>query len=152
VDDGRQHGGGWARRLAGVAAAAPAFAVVVALVALTVHCQGLLAAAAAGDANAAAGPMTWLVVAGFVAACGAAVAWHCARLARRVAGPEWRLCRALQRVRAGGSGERVRLRRGDLLTGLAAECNELLAWAAARQQGVAAGDRADAPAPAEARR
>lgn len=147
MDDAKQHGRGRGWRPGGLVAAAPALAVLVALVALTVHCEGLLVAAAAGDASAVAGTATWLAVAGFVAACGAAVAWHCARLARRVAGPELRLCRALQRVRAGGSGEPVRLRRGDLLTGLAAECNEMMSWAAARSSAPRA-----AEAPSEALR
>ena len=50
------------------------------------------------------------------------------RLAGRVAGPEYRLRRALQRIRTGDLGFRVNLRRGDLLAGLAQECNELLDW------------------------
>lgn len=113
-------------RLLRLSLLAPAVALGGALLALTVHCHGLLAAAAAGQ-RPALGATTWLAVGGFVAASGIAVAWHCVRLARAVAGPELRLRRALQRARAGGAVAPIRLRRGDLLQGLAADCNELLA-------------------------
>jgi nitrogen fixation/metabolism regulation signal transduction histidine kinase len=48
------------------------------------------------------------------------------RMAYRVAGPEHRLIQSLRRVRKGDLAFRVSLRRGDLLSGLAQECNELL--------------------------
>jgi hypothetical protein len=49
-----------------------------------------------------------------------------ARTAHRLAGPEHRLIQSLRRVRKGDLAFRVSLRRGDLLTGLAQECNALL--------------------------
>jgi hypothetical protein len=50
------------------------------------------------------------------------------RIAHRLAGPEQRLRLALRRIRSGDLAFRVQLRSGDLLTGLAAECNALLDW------------------------
>lgn len=124
--DLRRKDGGVRGRLLQLSLLAPAVALGGALVALTVHCHGLLAAAVAGH-RPHVGAATWFAVGGFVMASGVAVAWHCVRLARSVAGPELRLRRALQRARAGGVVAPIRLRRGDLLQGLAADCNELLA-------------------------
>ncbi|MCB9879854.1 MAG: hypothetical protein H6835_19860 [Planctomycetes bacterium] len=50
------------------------------------------------------------------------------REAGRYRAPEQTLRLAMQRIRAGDVGFRVGLRRGDPLTGLARECNELLEW------------------------
>jgi len=88
-----------------------------ALAALTAHCHGLLAAAAAGQRP---------LPGGFVPACGGAVAWHCVRLARAVAGPELRLRRALQRARRRGCGADPAASRRPA-AGAPADCNELLA-------------------------
>lgn len=138
--DSRRQDGGVRGKLLRLSLLAPTGALGGALVALTVHCHGLLRAAAAGEPPPV-GAISWLVVLGFVLACAAAVAWHCVRLARAVAGPELRLCRALQRARTGAAMAPIRLRRGDLLQDLAAECNELLATLPARP--------VDAPAAAE---
>ncbi|MEZ6038328.1 MAG: hypothetical protein R3F29_12665 [Planctomycetota bacterium] len=56
------------------------------------------------------------------------VALEVLREAGRYAAPEHTLRLAMQRIRAGDVGFRVGLRRGDPLTGLARECNELLEW------------------------
>lgn len=53
---------------------------------------------------------------------------HATRTAHHVAGPEYRLTQSLRRLREGDLSFRISLRRGDLLTGLAAECNELIEW------------------------
>ncbi len=53
---------------------------------------------------------------------------HGTRTAHRVAGPEHRLVQSLRRVRNGDLAFRVSLRRGDLLSSLAAECNELIEY------------------------
>lgn len=56
------------------------------------------------------------------------VAVEVLREAGRYGAPEHTLRLAMQRIRAGDIGFRVGLRRGDPLTGLARECNELLEW------------------------
>jgi hypothetical protein len=106
----------------------PGILMAASLCVLAVYCQSLLSAAAAGRPVVIGGLAFWAAFGTFFAACVGAIALHCVRLATRVAGPEYRLRRALQRIRAHDVGFRVSLRRGDLLTGLARECNELLDW------------------------
>jgi hypothetical protein len=103
-------------------------AVLVGLVALVWYCRSLLLEAAAGRAPAAGGAGFWCCVGGFLLATSAAILLQAWRVAEQVAGPEYRLRRALQRARAGDVDLRVTLRRGDPLAGLAHDCNELLAW------------------------
>lgn len=107
---------------------APGLLMAASLVGLAAYCHALLAEAVAGQATTVGGFGFWVAVGGFFAACVGAIVWQCLRLAGRVAGPEYRLRRALQRIRAHDVAFRVTLRRGDLLTGLARECNELLDW------------------------
>lgn len=115
-------------RLLRLSLALPAVAMVVSLAALTLYCRSLLSDAAAGHGVVVGGMSFWLIVGGFFAACALVVLVQSVRLAGRVAGPELRLCRALQRIRSGDVAFRVSLRRGDLLGGLARECNDLLDW------------------------
>ena len=118
-------GGGQLLRLALVL---PGAVVAVSLLGLLAWCRSLLAAAADGRPADPSGVGFWLAVGGFFAAAGLIVVVQAVRLANRVAGPEARLQGALQRIREGDVAFRVTLRRGDLLTGLARECNELLDW------------------------
>ncbi|MFY9345257.1 MAG: hypothetical protein WAT39_22395 [Planctomycetota bacterium] len=114
----------------------PAVAMAASLSGLAWFCRDLLADAAAGRAAVVGGAGFWSAIGGFLLAVGGLVVLQSMRLANRVAGPEYRLRRALQQVRAGDVGARVTLRSGDLLTGLAAECNALLDWVAAGAPGV----------------
>lgn len=107
---------------------APGLVMAASLVGLTLYCHGLLDEAAAGRQPQVGGFGFWAGVVGFLVACVGAIAWQCVHLAIRVAGPEYRLRHAMQRIRTRDVGFRVSLRRGDLLTGLARECNELLDW------------------------
>lgn len=59
----------------------------------------------------------------------ALVVWFQAlRMAQRLAGPAFRLVKSMQRVRGGDISFRVHLRRGDHLTDVAAELNNVLDW------------------------
>lgn len=115
-------------RLLRLAVVVPGLAMLVSVLALALYCRSLLAEAAAGRAVAVGEIGLWFVVGGFLAACACVVTLQSVRLANRVAGPEYRLRRALQRIRSGDVGFRIALRRGDLLGGLARECNDLLDW------------------------
>jgi HAMP domain-containing protein len=124
-------------RLVRLALMAPLGLLLAAAVALAVCCADLLDLAAQGrPAELGLGPL-YLAAGLFVAASVAVVAVQSLRVASRVAGPEYRLRLALQRIRSGDLGFRVNLRRGDLLTGLARECNELLDWLNANPPSVA---------------
>ena len=111
-----------------VAIALPLALLLVAVLALAWYCRKLLRDADAGHVVAVGDTPLLLFVGAFLVAGVAVVAVQSLRVANRVAGPEYRLRLALQRIRGGDVGFRVSLRRGDLLTGLAAECNELLDW------------------------
>jgi hypothetical protein len=106
----------------------PVVLLLAAVVALTVYCRGLLVDASEGR-QVVIGTLPVMLVAGsFLLASASLVVLQSLRMAARVAGPEYRLQQALQRIRAGDISFRVHLRRGDLLCGLARECNELLDW------------------------
>lgn len=110
-----------------LAIAVPMAALVLGLGLLTGFGHLLLRGAAEGvDTDAS----TVLLVAafGFLLVTAAVVAMQAARVAQRVAGPEYRLRQALQRIRSGDLAFRVTLRQGDLLGDLAGECNQLLDW------------------------
>jgi len=115
-------------RLVWFALAAPLFGLLAVVVVLTYYCHRLLAAATAGRVATIGEVPLFLIAGGFVFASAVVVTIQSLRMAGRVAGPEYRLSQALQRIRNGDIGFRVDLRRGDLLTGLARECNELLEW------------------------
>lgn len=81
------------------------------------------------DGGADAGDdLFWLLSGTMAVAAGCSAVFFALRASRRVAGPERRLVLAMRRIRGGDVSFRIHLRRGDLLTPLARECNELLDW------------------------
>ena len=121
-------------RLRRLAFAMPTVAMFVSVVALAVYCRALLQDAAAGREVVVGEAGFWLSVGGFLLTSLVVFVFQVARMAARVAGPEFRLRRSLQRIRSGDLGFRVELRRGDLLGGLAEECNLLVDWLAKQSQ------------------
>ena len=121
-------------RLRRLAFAMPTVAMFVSVVALVVYCRALLQDAAAGREVVVGEAGFWLSVGGFLLTSLVVFVFQVARMAARVAGPEFRLRRSLQRIRSGDLGFRVELRRGDLLGGLAEECNLLVDWLAKQSQ------------------
>jgi hypothetical protein len=106
----------------------PGLGLAFSLLILAIYCRDVLLAAATGVELPDAGADFWLAVGGFLVASATVVLVAALRLSRRVTGPEYRLRLALQRIRSCDVGFRITLRRGDLLHGLARECNELLDW------------------------
>ena len=106
----------------------PLGVLALALVGLTLASRRLLGAAAAGGALGAGELLMYLAAGGCLFAAVAVVVGRSFRLASRVAGPEHRLILSLRRIRSGDLSFRIHLRKGDLLTGLADECNALLDW------------------------
>lgn len=105
----------------------PLVGLALAILGLTAMGRYALGAAAAGGP---ADGHVWLLslAAAFLFAVGAVGMLHASQVALRVVGPEVRLIESLRRMRTGDLSFRVHLRRGDLLAGLAKECNELLEW------------------------
>lgn len=104
-----------------------ALAMVVVIVAIAIFCHGEVRAAVAGEPV----DVTTLFVpfaALFVVASAVVVVFQSLHVANRVVGPEQRIVQSLRRMRHGDLAFRVHLRRGDLLTPVARECNELLEW------------------------
>lgn len=120
--------GGDGSRLVRMALVLPLLLLLAAVVALTLCCADLLDRAAVGRPAALGTGAIYLVAGIFLFASAVVVAVQSLRVAARVAGPEHRLRIALQRIRAGDLAFRITLRRGDLLGGLAHECNALLDW------------------------
>ena len=125
-------------RLLRLAVAVPTVAMFVSVVALVVYCRALLQDAAAGREVVVGEAGFWLSVGGFLLTSVVVFVCLVVRWATRVAGPEFRLRRSLQRIRNGDLAFRVELRRGDLLGGLAEECNLLVDWLAKQSNGVPA--------------
>ncbi len=115
-------------RLVRLALVVPLVLMLLSVAGLTLCCGALLQEAAAGRPAEVADFVVYLAAGAFLLAGAAVVAVQSMRVAARVAGPEHRLRLALRRIRAGDLGFRVHLRRGDLLGGLAVECNQLLDW------------------------
>jgi hypothetical protein len=102
--------------------------LAAAVVAVALLCRQLLVDAAAGDAVPAAVVPFYAAGACFLLAALAVVILQSMRVAQRVTGSQQRLVEGLRRIRAGDLAFRIHLRRGDLLTDLAHECNALLDW------------------------
>lgn len=107
---------------------APVLGLAATIVLLTGLASHALDAAAAGTLVRPGAEWLHALAGAFLFAVGVTAMVHTARLAERVAGPEHRLIESLRRLRSGDLAFRVHLRRGDLLTELAAECNEVLEW------------------------
>jgi hypothetical protein len=98
------------------------------VVLLTLFCRALLSDIASGVSSIGTSTALFVTAGGFLLASMAVVVLQASRVAHRVAGPEYRLRQSLQRIRGGDLSFRINLRKGDMLTGLAQECNELLDW------------------------
>lgn len=117
-----------ATRWSFVVVGVPAVALLVGFVGLLLYCRGLLQSAAEGRDVVFGESAAWLSIGGFLVASLVVFLVQVVRLTHLVEGPEHRLQQSLRRIRAGDLSFRVSLRRGDLLQGLAQECNEVLEW------------------------
>lgn len=106
----------------------PAAALLVGFLGLLLYCRGLLQAAAGGRDLVFGESAAWLSIGGFLVASLVVFLVQVVRLTHLVEGPEHRLQQTLRRIRGGDLSFRISLRRGDLLQGLAQECNEVLEW------------------------
>lgn len=106
----------------------PVVALLVGFLGLLLYCRGLLQSAAEGREVVFGESAAWLSIGGFLVASLMVFLVQVVRLTQLVEGPEHRLQQSLRRIRGGDLSFRVSLRRGDLLQGLAHECNEVLEW------------------------
>lgn len=106
----------------------PLAALFALVLLLTFFCHRMLCGIASGESGMQMSTAIFLSAGGFLVASMAVVVLQASRVAQRVAGPEYRLRQSLQRIRGGDISFRIHLRKGDMLVGLAQECNELLDW------------------------
>lgn len=121
-------GGPSRRLLMRLSLTVPLSVLFASVVLLTVLCRQMLGGIAIGESGIDTSTALFVTAGGFLLSSMAVVVLQASRVAHRVAGPEYRLCQSLQRIRGGDLSFRIHLRKGDMLTGLAQECNELLDW------------------------
>jgi hypothetical protein len=105
-------------------------AVGLALIAIltAVWCTRVMDEAMASDAELPnLMPLFYLVIV-FEVLAGATLLFNSLKVSHRVAGPAYRICRSLERIRAGDLTFTVKLRDGDHLTDVRDELNKLLDW------------------------
>lgn len=123
-----QDGGPSQRQLLRLSLLVPLVVLFSSVLLLTLICHNLLANAELGEPSGESPLALYAAAGGFLMASVAVVVLQAGRVAHRVAGPEYRLVQAIRRIRSGDLSFRVQLRKGDMLTALAAECNGLLDW------------------------
>lgn len=116
------------RRIVAYATALPALALVLATVVVAFYCRSLLTEADAARTDLPSLLPLNLSVLGFVVLSGGVVMHQARRFSHRIAGPTYRISRAMQRARDGDIGFRISLREGDCLGEIADEFNLLLDW------------------------
>jgi hypothetical protein len=121
-------GGPSSRQLLRLSLLVPLAVLFSSVLLLTFMCHQLLASAEQGEPVGESPLALFAAAGGFLMASVAVVVLQAARVAHRVAGPEYRLVQAIRRMRSGDLSFRIKLRKGDMLTALADECNGLLDW------------------------
>jgi hypothetical protein len=116
------------RRIVGAVILIPTVGLALCTVIVAAFCRKLLAETMRADVELPSlvplfvSVLVFFVIASFV------VAIQGLRFSHRIAGPCYRLCRSMERVRDGDIAFRVHLRKGDYLTEVASEFNRLLDW------------------------
>ncbi|MEZ5964386.1 MAG: hypothetical protein R3F56_11115 [Planctomycetota bacterium] len=106
----------------------PTIGLALATLIVAVFCRRLLGEALEQDVELPSLVPLFVSILGFTLAAGAVVVFQALRFSHRIAGPAYRLIRSMERVRSGDISFRVNLRRGDHLTEVAAEMNNLIDW------------------------
>jgi len=134
----------------------PAIALAVIAIVTGVWCTRIMDDAMTADAELPdMMPLFYLVI-GFELLAGGFLAFTSLKVSHRIAGPAYRLCKSLERIRTGDLAFTVKLRLGDHLTEVADELNRTLDWLNAnppagcitRSTAAAAAAAAPPPAPA----
>lgn len=106
----------------------PTVGLALATLIVAVFCRRLLGEALEQDVDLPSLLPLFVSILGFTLAAGAVVVFQAMRFSQRIAGPAYRLIKSMERIRSGDISFRVNLRRGDHLTEVAAEMNNLLDW------------------------
>jgi hypothetical protein len=106
----------------------PTLGLAVSSVVVAAFCRRLLAEATENEVELTMLVPLFFAILGFTLVSGAVVVFQALRFSHRIAGPAYRLVKSLERIRGGDISFRVSLRRGDHLTDVAAELNNLIDW------------------------
>ncbi len=106
----------------------PTLGLALCTLIVAVFCRRLLGEATEHDVDLPSLVPLFFALLGFTLASAAVVVFQALRLSHRIAGPAYRLIKSIERIRSGDISFRVNLRRGDHLTEVAAEMNNLLDW------------------------
>lgn len=116
------------RRIVMAVVLVPTVGLAFTTLVVAIFCRRLLTESLAIDSELPSLIPLMLSVLAFFVVCSVVMAVQGLRFSHRIAGPAFRLCRSLERIRSGDIGFRVTLRRGDYLTEVAEELNETLDW------------------------
>lgn len=109
-------------------ALAPALLLTALAVFTAIYCTWVMDEALATDADVPNTMPLFYLVLGFELLGGFFLLFHSLRASHRVAGPAYRICKSLERIRSGDLAFTVNLRKGDHLTEVRDELNRLLDW------------------------
>ena len=104
----------------------PTVGLAVSTMIVAIFCRRLLTESLRVDAELPSLIPLLLAVLLFFVICSIVMAIQGLRFSHRIAGPAYRLCKSLERIRSRDIGFRVTLRKGDYLTELADELNQTL--------------------------
>lgn len=104
----------------------PALGLSGLMLLVTYYCHQLSMEVMAADIELTNVTPLYLSVAGFVILSGAFLFYNSLVFSHRIAGPSYRLCQSMKRIREGDVDFRVQLREGDHLGEVSAELNRLL--------------------------
>ncbi len=106
----------------------PTIGLAVSTMLVAVFCRQLLTESLRVEAELPSLIPLLVSVLVFFVICSLVMAVQGLRFSHRIAGPAYRLCKSLERIRTGDIGFRVTLRKGDYLTEIAEEFNTTLDW------------------------
>ena len=116
------------RRIVYAFSLVPTLGLTLCCVIVAIFARKVLGEAVRADAELPSLVPLFLSLLGFVVVSAIVVLVQALRFSHRVAGPTYRLCKSLQRIRTGDVSFRVHLRAGDHLEEIAVEVNHLLEW------------------------
>lgn len=106
----------------------PALALAVIAIFTAVYCTRLMDEAMAADTDMPnLMPLFYLVIS-FELLAGIFLLGNSLKVSHKVAGPAYRICKSLERMRSGDLAFTVNLRKGDHLTEIRDELNKVLDW------------------------
>ncbi len=106
----------------------PTLALAATTILLAVFCQKLTDEALLADIELPSLVPLLITVMGFVLVSVMFLLYNALKISHRIAGPIYRICKCIQRIRSGDASFEITLREGDHLEEVRDELNQLLDW------------------------